>query len=89
MSDLGDTFKAMREDSRKRRTQNHCRALEALRAHGITVEILSSHHYRIGRFDFWPSTGKFLNRETKKYSRGVDNLIKQIKHDLSRPLKEE
>lgn len=79
MSDLGDTFKAMREDGKKRKLQNHCRALEALRAHHIPIKILGPHHYRVGRFDFWPSTGKYLNRETKKYGRGLMNLILEIR----------
>lgn len=27
------------------------------------------------QFDFWPSTGKFINRKTKKSGRGVQNLL--------------
>ena len=30
-------------------------------------------------FDFWPTTGKFINRETKKHGRGVFNLLRNFK----------
>lgn len=75
MGDMGDTFRAMREDSKERKASNYKQSLALLKAHGHQVVQLSDTHFRIGRFDFWPSTGKYLNRETKRYSRGVFNLI--------------
>ncbi|TXH44284.1 MAG: hypothetical protein E6Q97_32940 [Desulfurellales bacterium] len=79
MSDLGETFRLYREERRKKKLMNHCNSLDVLRAHGVMVEILSEHHYRIGKFDFWPSTGKWLDRETGKYSRGITKLLIAIK----------
>lgn len=35
-------------------------------------------HYRIGDFDFWPSTGKYMERSTKKTGRGVFNILKKL-----------
>ena len=32
-----------------------------------------------GKFDFWPSTGLFINRTTKERGRGIFNLFKIIK----------
>lgn len=39
-------------------------------------------HYIIEKddivIDFWPSTGKYIYRKTKKTGRGVFNLLKEI-----------
>jgi len=36
-------------------------------------------HYIVGDFDYWPSTGLFISRTTKKRGRGIKNLLKQVK----------
>ena len=39
----------------------------------------SESHLRINeRFDFWPGTGKYQDRVTSQYRRGVFNLIKEL-----------
>lgn len=81
MSDLGDTFKAWDEEKRKKREANLAASIEILGVHGVTYERLSEHHLRIGDFDFWPSTGKYINRKTNRNGRGVMNLLVELKRD--------
>lgn len=78
MSELGDDFKAWREDKRDKKENNYNRALDLLAEHGIKFERLSESHLRIGEIDYWPSTGLFINRKTKKRGRGIINLIKAV-----------
>lgn len=78
MSELGDIFNGWKEEKQKKRASNLVNSLELLNEHGIEPQKLSSSHFRIGEFDFWPSTGKYLNRKTGRYSRGVRNLIKAL-----------
>jgi hypothetical protein len=78
MSDLGDTFKAWREEKQEKRASNLASSLELLKARGHQFTVLSEHHFRIGDFDFWPSTGKYLNRTTKRFGRGVLGLLAKL-----------
>lgn len=78
MSDLGDHFQAMKDHGKERKRYNLERSLGLLRANKVEFTKLTDHHYRIGVYDFWPSTGVYLNRETKKKGRGVFNLIKKV-----------
>ncbi len=73
---------AQKEEGKERKKRNRAHSLAILREKGITYETLSegAGHYRIAHFDFWPSTGKYLNRKTNKYSRGVFNLIKDLRN---------
>lgn len=77
-SDLGETFALMKEERRKKKSRNLHSSLDLLEKEGIEFVELSPHHFRIGKYDFWPSTGKYLNREIKKYSRGVFNLLREL-----------
>lgn len=85
MSDweYAEAFKALKEEGRKKRASNLANSLSILTAMGITFKLLSPTHVRVGAFDFWPSTGLFMNTKTKKRGRGVHNLIR-----LSKPVPE-
>ncbi len=77
--DLGETFKSLKLEKQEKRRNNLQHSLEVLlRARFIPV-MLNPFHYRVRGFDFWPTTGKFKNLETKKTGRGVFNLIKELK----------
>lgn len=75
MSDLGETFKAWREEKQKKRADNLVSSIKLMKNRGHEVEQLNEYHFRIGDFDFWPSTGKYFNRKTKRFGRGVLNLL--------------
>lgn len=80
MSELGETFKAMREHGKAKRQSNSEFSIEALKRHGVEFEMLNPHgpHLRVGEIDFWPSTGLFINRRTQKRSRGIHNLLTKL-----------
>lgn len=79
MSELGDLFKALKEESKAKKLSNAESSRYMLLNSGIKFKDLSDTHLRVGDFDFWPSTGLFINIKTKKRGRGVFNLIKKIK----------
>ncbi len=79
MSDIGEIFSEMREIGKERRRHNLSSSIQILKERGIEFITLSDIHLRIGDYDFWPSTGKFWNRKTNKYGRGVFNLLNKIK----------
>lgn len=69
-----------REKRREKKQQNLKSSLAVLRSKGIKYETLNegNGHCRIGDWDFWPTTGKFLNIKTKEAGRGVFSLLKKI-----------
>lgn len=79
MSELVEDFRALREINKKKKVDNHKKSIRILMLNNIQFETLSDSHLRIGIFDFWPSTGKFWNREKDSFGRGVFNLINQLK----------
>lgn len=68
-----------KEERRIKKLNNKSWSLNHLLELGIGYKKLSQWHYRIGDYDFWPTTGKYLNRKTNDKGRGVLNLIKKIK----------
>ena len=79
MSDLGDTYSAMREHNKQKKVQNLKSTTEILDEAEIEYTVLSEHHYRIGEFELWPSTGKWVHRKSNKYGRGIFNLLKRLR----------
>ena len=79
MSEIGDDFKALREMRKEKRASNRESSIEVLTSKDIAFQQLSDTHFRIGEFDFWPSTGLFMNRKSGKRGRGVFNLIRKVK----------
>lgn len=76
-----EIFQAMKQHSKEKREANKYQSMKWLEAAGIEYQILSPHgpHLRIGSYDFWPTTGKYINRLTKKTGRGILNLLKNIR----------
>ena len=78
MGDMGDTFRAMREDSKQRKEHNVKQSLKLLDEATVPWNCLSvvSKHYRIaGCIDYWPSTGLWKVMHTSIQGRGVKHLI--------------
>jgi hypothetical protein len=81
MNENGEMWDAIHKDQQAKRHQNEEQSIKMLQDLGIKYEILSkqSSHYRVGRFNFWPTTGKFYDPKTGEKGRGVRNLINKVK----------
>lgn len=79
-SDLRDLFQANRQQKQVKRASNLARSLEALESSGINYRKLSDYHYLVAEnYDYWPSTGLFINRLTRKRGRGIFKIIAKCK----------
>ena len=83
MSEMAEDFKALNEMRRAKRGDNKTRSTELLKERGINfqsnnhgVHLVVRHNDVI--YDFYPSTGLYINRATKKKGRGVFNLLKKL-----------
>jgi hypothetical protein len=85
MGDMGDTFNAMKDESKARRASNRESSPMLLEEAGIAfiTKNMSAHLIVDGpecAIDFWPGTGKWISR-SGKHGRGVHNLIRFVKKD--------
>lgn len=80
MGDMGDIYRMMKEDSKERKTNNFEKSTKLLQNKGIEFESKNGGYHLIveQEYDFYPSTGLFICRKTKKKGRGVRNLLKKI-----------
>lgn len=85
MGDMGDTFNALKEESRNRRKRYRDYAPGILTDAGVNFKIFNAGAHIIIMskdsrpiIDFWPGTGLFINRKTRVRGRGIKNLIKLI-----------
>lgn len=76
--DEGEFWRAVKEESRKKKQGNLHNSIAILDSRGIAYQQFSPVHFRVGDYDYWPSTGKFWNQKTGEKGRGVFNLIKRI-----------
>jgi hypothetical protein len=86
MSEDGEIWEGIRKDGQAKRRRNEEMSIALLSESGIKYEVLSkdSCHYRVGRFSFWPTTGKYYDPKTGEKGRGVFKLIRIIKRDGKR-----
>jgi hypothetical protein len=83
MSEMGEDFKAMREQKRVKRASNTEASTALIKALGVNFQSKNggSHLVVIGKggtADFWPSTGLWIVRGQNKKRGGVKNLIKWL-----------
>jgi hypothetical protein len=81
MTDMHHHFEALKDASKERRASNLERSTNLLGEKGVSYVSKNDGNHLIvtGRdelIDFWPSTGKFKQRSSKVYQRGVFNLLK-------------
>lgn len=74
-SKLWEEHDAERKAKRWANDKNSIAILEKRKLPFVTLNKACS-HYRLGDYDFWATTGKFINRNTKVAGRGVFNLIR-------------
>lgn len=76
MGDMGDLFNDLRDHKKQKKRKNLDYAENVLQ--GYEHRQVDEYLFNIGDFDFWPSTGLFKNRVTKKKGRGINNLLPLI-----------
>ena len=86
MSDMGDIFKALKEDRKIKKSSNKESSTQILIDHGIEFESKNDGVHLIvtcgtGKIDFWPSTGKWTPRGERD-GRGISKLIVYIASKL-------
>lgn len=82
-SEIGQAFTFLREINREKRKDNTNKSRQILLDKGINfVEKNQGKHLIVKHgqltVDFWPSTGLYIPRHTKKRGYGVFNLLKLI-----------
>jgi hypothetical protein len=83
MSELAEDFKFMREVKREKKQSNLENSISLLHKNGIEFDSFNGGtHLKVGDYDFWPSTGLFINRKTYERRRGIFTLIASIKAGL-------
>lgn len=82
MGDVGDAFNGMKLQSKERRALNRTQSTKLLidahvsfTSHNLGAHLVLGSHVH-GDIDFWPGTGKFYVRDTRKSGRGVFKVIK-------------
>lgn len=75
---MGDLWRDAKEASRKKKFDNVKFAESQLLEAGISFTRFSETHWRVGDFDYWPSTGKFIHIRTKVAGRGIFNLMNRL-----------
>lgn len=77
-SDVAQDYRALDEHNKAKRQNNLKSSIALLDENFVKYEQLASHHFRVGEFDFWPSTGVYIHRASGKKARGVFNLLRAI-----------
>ena len=82
-SDTAETFRAFREHGKEKREHNRNWSADHLEASGIPYVTKNdgAHLIIADRWDFWPGTGRWIDRttKTKHTNRGIRSLIAVIK----------
>lgn len=87
MSEMGEFWRDMKpiqkERSQKKKESNYESSKRLLKAQKIQFVEHDNCHLVVAdkhgvKYDFWATTGLFINRKTKRRGRGVKNLIKLI-----------
>lgn len=84
MSEIGETFKAYKEERQRKRRDNATSSIEMLKRMGVEFVVCNAAipHLRVCKdIDFWPSTGTWRRRGATGRvveGRGVRNLLREI-----------
>ncbi len=82
MSDMGDDFRALRKERQEKRRSNLACGVNLLNANKINyttpdyTHCVISHNGKV--IDYWPSTGLWIDRTTKKKRRGIKQLLNYL-----------
>lgn len=83
MGDSAEIFKAMTKYKKKKRKKNTKESTEILKDKGVWFESKNDGAHlivtgKLGKIDYWPSTGLFIPRYNQKRMRGVFNLLREV-----------
>jgi len=83
MGEMKEYFDALDQEIAKRKASQSLRSVLVLQAQGIKFTVLNQNgpHLRVGAFDFWPSTGRFVHRATKRWGRTLEGLLALLKKE--------
>ena len=83
MGEMKEYFDALDQEIAKRKASQSLRSVLVLQAQGIKFTVLNQNgpHLRVGAFDFWPSTGRFVQRATKRWGSTLEGLLDLIKKE--------
>lgn len=79
MSELGDDFREYRAMRKEKKERNVAQSVELLDQNGIPYIMHQGNNKHLlvaGRLNYWPSTGLWIDRITKRKGRGVVNLMR-------------
>ncbi len=82
MSEIGDGWAAYKEASREKKEQDpFTHATKLLDLYNVPYKSLNNGVQllvtgQVHMFDFWPKTGRFLDRNTRTSSTGIFKLLK-------------
>lgn len=82
---MGDIFRSHRKAQQEKRRENKALSTTRVRDSGVPFKSHNDGEHLIlaGRWDFWPSTGRYIERKgiagkAKRQGRGVFNLLSII-----------
>lgn len=80
MSEDAEMWAKVKEERQAKKLDNAKKSLAILKEKGVAFTCLSESaaHYRIGEYDIWLTTGKWIHRATREYGRGIFNLLRRI-----------
>lgn len=77
-SDMAEEFQAYREFQKEMKWKRYEDNKNALISSGFPFVEKPNGHFIIGQYDFWATTGLFIDRITKQRGRGVGKLLKRL-----------
>lgn len=86
MGEIIEMYQALKEDQKIEKEERLSRNIMILKMAGVNYRLVNEYHLRIGKWNFYPSTGKFNNGFTRDSERGLGiiEFLKIIKHERTR-----
>lgn len=78
MSELGELYRDWKKEKTAKKQLNAVASEDILIRKGVQFRKFTEDHYRVGEYNFWPSTGLFIHVHRNERGRGVFNLLKKL-----------
>lgn len=87
MSEIADVYDVINEKSKQKRASNRLHSARMLKDAGIAFEVKNAGAHLIvegneNYIDFWPGTGRWIDRKDGNRGFGVRNLLKYITENV-------
>jgi hypothetical protein len=86
MTEMGDLFRALKEESSRKRADNRVNGAALLHKNDVAFESKNDGAHLIvdagvkGKIDYWPGTGRWTVRLGGRTGRGINKLLGMIKN---------